>query len=584
MSHYYTNEKNILIVIALLKAHNIKNIVASPGATNTSFIASIQHDPFFQIYSAVDERSAGYIACGLASTLQEPVALSCTGATASRNYMPALTEAFYRKLPILAITSTQNINRIGMHCPQVIDRRAIPNDIVKVSVNIPAIHEEEDVWSCEVKVNQALLELTRHGGMPAHINLETTYTHDFSVETLPSVRMIRRIRYNHPMPEITEGRIGIIVGAHLEWNKELIESVELFCKKNNAVVFCDHTSNYRGKYCFYLSRITSQTNYVEKNNKVNLLISIGEISGASMIVRCNEEWRINPDGEIRDIRKKTTYVFEMEEEDFFKHYVSSEKKNSKNEDDSFIKACKKEEETIMSRIPELPFSNLYIASVIANKLPENSTLYLGILNSLRCWNYFDIPQTVLAYSNTGGFGIDGGLSTLLGMSLSNPQRLFFGVLGDLSFFYDMNALGNRHIGNNLRVLLINNGCGMEFRNYNHYAMSIGLEQDADPFIAARGHNGNQSKELVKNFSENLGFEYLAASNKEELKNVLPSFIAPTISKHPILLEVFTTIEDESNALKTINSLISTTSGIIRGVVSKYMPPEAKEKIKTLINW
>ena len=114
MSHKgYTNEKNVQIVLALLKAHNIRKVVASPGATNITVVASMQQDPWFEMYSSVDERSAAYIACGLAEESGEPVVLSCTGATASRNYEPGMTEAYYRKLPILALTSTQNTNRIG---------------------------------------------------------------------------------------------------------------------------------------------------------------------------------------------------------------------------------------------------------------------------------------------------------------------------------------------------------------------------------------------------------------------------------------------------------------------------------------
>lgn len=98
MEYYYTEEKNIQMLIYLMKAHGIKKVIASPGTTNVTFVASIQQDSFFEIYSVADERSAAYMACGLAAESGEPVALSCTGATASRNYVPGLTEAFYRKL------------------------------------------------------------------------------------------------------------------------------------------------------------------------------------------------------------------------------------------------------------------------------------------------------------------------------------------------------------------------------------------------------------------------------------------------------------------------------------------------------
>ena len=99
----YSAERAAQILVSLLKQHNIKKVVASPGTTNMTFLVTAMHDPWFEIYSSVDERSAAYIACGLAEESHEPVVLSCTGATASRNYMPGLTEAYYRQLPILAV-------------------------------------------------------------------------------------------------------------------------------------------------------------------------------------------------------------------------------------------------------------------------------------------------------------------------------------------------------------------------------------------------------------------------------------------------------------------------------------------------
>ena len=104
MEIHYSTDKSVQIVLSLLKAHGIKRIIASPGTTNQKLVVSMQSDPFFEIYSSVDERSAAYIACGLAEETGDPVVITCTGATASRNYMSGLTEAFYRILPILAIT------------------------------------------------------------------------------------------------------------------------------------------------------------------------------------------------------------------------------------------------------------------------------------------------------------------------------------------------------------------------------------------------------------------------------------------------------------------------------------------------
>ena len=141
MNTFYTNERNAQILIALMKAHGVRKIIASPGTTNISLVASAQHDPFFEIYSSVDERSAAYLACGLAAESGEPVALSCTGATASRNYVPGLTEAFYRKLPVLAITASQHLSHIGQMFPQMLDRTVQMNDLVKLSVHAPTVHD-----------------------------------------------------------------------------------------------------------------------------------------------------------------------------------------------------------------------------------------------------------------------------------------------------------------------------------------------------------------------------------------------------------------------------------------------------------
>jgi 2-succinyl-5-enolpyruvyl-6-hydroxy-3-cyclohexene-1-carboxylate synthase len=130
--------------LALLKANDIKKIIASPGATNFCFVGSIQKDPYFEVYSCVDERSAAYMACGLAAESGEPVVLTCTGSTASRDYYPGLTEAYYRKLPILAITSHQGKDRIGHLLPQNIDRSVTANDVVRFATELPVVKDDRD--------------------------------------------------------------------------------------------------------------------------------------------------------------------------------------------------------------------------------------------------------------------------------------------------------------------------------------------------------------------------------------------------------------------------------------------------------
>ena len=554
MENYYTAEKNIQILISLLKAHKIKKIVASPGATNASFVYSVQFDGEFELYSAPDERSAAYIACGLAAESGEAVAISCTGATSSRNYMPGLTEAFYRKLPILAITSTLPECNVGHHKPQVIDRSVLPNDIAKISVTLPAVYKSQDEWICEINTNKALLELKRHGGGPVHINLVTTYSKDFSVKRLPEVNVIDRITVQDQIPMISGNKIAVFVGAHRKWTRGLTIAVDNFCEKYNAVVLCDHTSNYRGKYRVLCPLVTN-INYCGENTFLNfdIVIHIGEISGAYIPLNsCNtgQVWRVSADGEICDTFKSLRYVFEMEEINFFEKYTDSYALDENTQ--NLIIKWKEEYSKNLTKIPTLPFSNAWIAQNTSMRLPENSVLHLGILNSLRSWNFFETPDSILEYCNVGGFGIDGCLSTLIGSSLSDTNKLHFCVLGDLAFFYDMNSIANCNVGTNIRILLINNGCGGEFKLYNHLAARF--NDNTDKYIAAAGHYGNKSKQLVKNYAENLGFEYFSVFSKEEYLDVLPRFVQQEHTGKPILIEAFINPEDDSNALKLINNI------------------------------
>lgn len=586
MKTYYTNEKNVQIVISLLKEYAIKKVIVSPGTTNITFVASIQQDPFFEMYSAADERSAAYIACGLAAESGEPVVLSCTGATASRNYIPGLTEAFYRKLPIVAITACHRSVEVGQNIAQVLDRTQIQKDIAKCSVLVPIIFDNNDEWNCILKVNKALTELKRHGGGPVHINLESIFSKDYSVKFLPKVRKITYINRDDDFPSISKGRIAVYCSSHQRWSDEDIDAVDRFCTTNNAVVLCDHTSNYKGKYRVLSSLIFSQAHQSELVN-LDLLIHIGSISGdyySSIRINAKEVWRVNEDGEIRDTFRKLTHVFEMPEKCFFLRYCD----NNKISSSSAIYAYSEEYKRIKDNIPDMPFSNIYMANMLAPLLPKNSVLHLGILNSLRSWNFFEIDKSILSYSNVGGFGIDGDMSSLIGASLANPDKLFYGVFGDLAFFYDMNSLGNHNIRNNVRILLINNGRGTEFRNYSHDASRFG--DDADLYIAAAGHYGNKSPQLIKHYATDLGFEYISASTKEEFVSCYQRFVSDKMETRSIIFECFTETEDENRALWLINhiddkdvsdysrDIINTTKTIGKKVLGEKFIHEIKEKL------
>lgn len=583
---YYTVERGQQILVSLLKQHGIRKVIASPGTTNITFVASVMNDPFFEIYSSVDERSAAYMAVGMAEETGEAIVLTCTGATASRNYIPGLTEAYYRKLPILAVTATQNENRVGHLIPQVIDRSQQPKDCCVHSEHVPVPRDTNDEWDATIRLNRAVLALTHRGGGPVHINLATNYSRDFSVKELPVARCIRRYMSGDELPVLPKGRIGILVGNHRPWSDSLAEAVDRFCEAYGAVVFCEHASNYTGSYRIYNAILNQQSLYKKDSFRTDVLIHIGEVSGYGNGAggHAVEVWRVNEDGELRDPYHKLAKVFEMKEETFFRRYaaLADERTEQKQVGKAWLVQCQTEYRKLQAVIPDLPFSNLWIAQQTAHRLPEGCALHLGILNSLRAWEMFDVPISVQGngFVNTGGFGIDGCMSSTIGGAIAHPDQLHFLVIGDLAFFYDLNSLGNRHVGNNLRILLINNGKGTEFRNYSHPAAQFG--EDADKYMAAAGHYGNKSLQLVRHFAEDLGYEYMQASCKEEYMGHLERFLTPELTEKSILFEVFTNNEDESDALKLMSTLIEDSMMKIKQDLKSMMSQPVKNLLKKVV--
>lgn len=573
-----TDERNAQILIQVLKAHGIKKVIASPGTTNACLVSSMQSDPFFEIYSAPEERSGAYMACGMAAESGEPVVLSCTGATASRNYMPALTEAFYRKLPILTVTSSRRNAYIGHNCDQVTDRTVLPNDVAKISVQMPIVLDDVSEWNCIINANKAVLELYHRGGGPAHINLETTYSKK-KVADIQPVRIIRRFMKYDEFPNITAQRVCIFVGAHVEMDDKLERAISEFCKKYNGIVLCDHTSNYRGEYRAFCNIVADQYYWKSTIQNVELMVHIGDISSSDYKIQAKEVWRVNPDGEIRDTFQKLYNVFEMKEIEFFEYYNKKKQDYSNSE---LLIAYHQEEKEILSRMPEFPFSNIWIASVTAKKLPSNSVLHLGIRNSLRSWNYFDTQETVTGYSNTGGFGIDGSLSTVIGAALCHPDRLYYCVLGDLAFFYDMNALGNRHVPSNIRILVVNNGLGFEMKfpaswGYS-IANSIGVSEDN--YVCAAGHYS--SPDLIKSYVYGLGFEYLKVSTKEQYLDCLPKIVSNEKQDRTLVVEIVVNSENEDAALNLIGSIMVDESNVAKAAIKKAIGKKGIDAIKKIM--
>lgn len=573
----YSKNQNVQMLIALMLEHGIKRVVVSPGSTHMEIVGGLQYNGNFKMYSAVDERGAAYMAVGMAADTGEPVAVICTESVASRNYYPAITEAYYRQLPILAITGVHGYEKIGHLHSQIIDRSISPKDTFRLKVQLPVIKDETDLWESNVMINRALLELRRHGGGPVHIDLPWSENmDDFTVKELPCPHIIRRYGVKDSLPVIPQGKIAVFIGTHPDFDEKCTKAIDKFCAIYDAVVFCGHTSGYKGEYRVHSALLAfQQSAEYDIFEDIDLLIHIGNpvADEATMrkLKRIKQVWRISLDGEIRDTFKKLSAVFEMDDEHFFVYYGTlMEGLVQKN----YLQRCLSLKENLSYSIDTLPFSNMYASANIAKRLPHNSLIHIGLSTSIRVWGLFEFPCTVRSCANVGTRGIDGVMSSFLGASFVNRDILCFCVLGDLTFFYDLNALGNRHISNNVRVLLVNDGGGGLFKTSTSRNHKFIGDKDNDAFLGAVGHFGKQSPTLVKGLAESLGFEYLTASNKEEFNVACERFLISDMTEKPMIFEIFTKDYEESKAFDMMANIDVTTTGAIKQTVRNILGDDA----------
>lgn len=548
----YSVIENARIVLALLKKHNIRHIVVSPGGSNIPIVQGVQDDPFFKCYSVVDERSAMYVAIGIYLETGEIVATSCTSAQATRNYIPGLTEAFYKRVPILAITTSKHPLYVGQEYMQSPIQTSLPVDAVKKSFSLPRITSAEDRELCVRRTNEAILELTHHGYGPVQLNLEVLDSETWSLGelSLPDVKKIERY-YLRDLENVAsylnDKNILIVIGEHPGFNNKEAKIIDNFCEKYNTFVYTSHISNYHGTYAMNALPVIvgASTKLFEQTLMPDLVICIGGITGDyDLFFKLSygladgvELWRVNLDGDIIDTYGRLTKVFQMNPVDFFDFFVHIDNTTLPHNHE-YHNAWKTIMQSTSTDEVELPFSNVYAAQQLHNYLPENSNINFGILNSFRSWLYYNIHPSIKGFCNVGGFGIDGCLSTMIGQSLVSDNRCFI-VLGDLSFLYDMNSIAIRHIKNNVRILLCNNNGGVEFK-----INQIHNQIDVSRYVAADGHFHS-----AKAWAEDNGYKYMSADSKESFNNQISEFVQE--SDAPIIYEIFTNPEAEKEALTLV---------------------------------
>ena len=391
-------------------------------------------------------------------------------------------------------------------------------------------------------------------------------------KSLPIVPIIKKYTYNSVFPDVPSGKIAIFIGSHKKMTEKLVHLINSFCKVYDAIVLCDHTSNYYGDYRVDYSLIGTQRHDFGLLN-VNLLIHIGNVSGDYITPKCiraNNIWRVCEDGLLRKTFGHIDAIFEMSEHSFFNHYNTNAEPKAF---ESYYKHCEDLYNELYKKMPDIPFSNIWIAKELSPSMPHNCTIHFAILNSLRSWNFFKINNSVSTMCNVGGFGIDGCTSSLIGASLANSNKLYYLFTGDLAFFYDLNVLGNRHIGPNVRIILINTGNGAEFLHFQSPKYEVGVR----PFIAAEGHFGNHSKVFVRYLSESLGFDYYGVDDKRSFLLIKDKILDKKIGEKPMLVEIFTEAEEQSKAWEMLSNIANLNMSDILTVFSNKLKKSSLAK-------
>lgn len=544
----YSEKRNVLQLVALLKAHGITHIVLSPGSRNSPLTHSFATDRDFTCYSIVDERSAGFFALGVIQATGKPAAVCCTSGTAALNLGPAVAEAYYQQLPLLAITADRPTAWIGQMDGQTIPQTGLFREITRRSVHLPQIADEEEEWYCNRLINEAILSLNNSVKGPAHINIplgEPLF--GFNTPTLPPVRVIRQSAQGYVIHKedrydqrFTGYSKRMIIVGQLPPDNGLAGLLDQLRERSGVVVLTEQLSNIPSKNTYGFDTLLYAVSEKELETLTpDLVITLGGhivSKRLKQFIRSADiraHWHISPSGEVTDTFQRVTDIVRSDNKTFLNYLaeVPSEP-GAKDFRELWEKACASVTD------PDVAFSDLYVVGAFMHVLPENISLQLGNSNSVRLAQLFDIPSSVRVFCNRGTNGIEGSLSTAVGYAAVSDSPTFL-LIGDLSFFYDMNGLWNNYRSPNLRILLNNNAGGEIFSILPGLNRSEVLHE----YIAAT-HTTE-----ARAWAEQQGFLYLSARNTEELHRHLPLFM-DTESRKPVLLEVFTSMEKNAEQIRS----------------------------------
>ncbi len=551
-------------VIQLFKAKNIKHIVLSPGSRNAPLTIGFTHDSFFKCYSIVDERCAAFFALGIAQQIQQPVAVVCTSGSALLNYYPAVSEAFYSHIPLVVLSADRPKYLIGIGDGQTINQENVYKNHILYSANLKQDLNQDNAFAEDLPIIKSLenklekflglqQDIQQQNETEINITLNTAITNNGPVHINvpfdePLYEMVDQLTVNPAVITIKKENITEDYDAFAKiWNsskRKLVlvgvlspNSVEqqflnVLAEDESVFVMTETTSNlHHDKFCPSIDKlIGALTDHEFEKLQPDLLLTFGGLVVSKKIKKFlrthkpKHHWHVAENG-ANDTFFVLSKVFKQTINGFFSQFLPLTQQVKSNYNPFWSGQMQIRREKHEDYMLSIPFSDFKAFDGILKSIPDGSQFQVGNSSAVRYAQLFDLSKTLEVFCNRGTSGIDGSTSTAIGAaSVTNKQTVF--VTGDLSFFYDSNALWNNYIPKNFRIIVINNEGGGIFRILPGHKNTANF----DYFFETKHHL------TAKQLCDMFGLEYVSAKDNNQLINVLSTFYK---DKSPKLLEVFT---------------------------------------------
>jgi 2-succinyl-5-enolpyruvyl-6-hydroxy-3-cyclohexene-1-carboxylate synthase len=543
-------------LVAVCVGHGVQQAIISPGSRNAALSLAFDAHPDIETKVITDERSAAFIALGMAQQIDQPVVLVCTSGSASLNYAPAIAEAFYQEIPLLIITADRPPEWTNQYDGQTIQQEMIYGRHVKAFFQLPTSLDHSDaLWHSNRHVNDALIKCTSLPKGPVHLNVpirEPFYPEPEDKYDFSSARLIKQTQIISQVEDSqlevlkrewkSAENIWIIVG-HESPNQALHNVLNELSE--HAAIFNEVTGNQQGLRQVIQNQdlLFQQENWPHIKNP-DLVITIGKSLISKNLklylrsVKIHLHWHIWPSDRLNDIDKNLRYHIPADPAIVLQNFVGLRKNTGFPEILNQHQYILKNQQTHMKN---MGFGELKAMQMVLERAPERINIQLANSMTVRNANFINIKGTNRRIDcNRGTSGIDGSTSTAVGASIVQREETLL-LTGDLAFFYDRNAFWNKESLGQLRIILFNNDGGGIFN------MIPGpKKQKAQEKLFLTPH-GLTAKSLAKEF----GFTYHACSNSKELNSALNDFFH--FSGPLQIIEVFSSIEANTEILNTLKS-------------------------------